>query len=329
MSRRNLVWSVAIIVAAAVLTAVNFARADVVAGSLLYLDAADADGNGVKGAASGTAWANKGSLSNTYDATVAAAGNGTVAWAGAGGTSNPYTLQVRPGSGIIDGGYARVNNTSTTGNSLDRTVYTYEVWAKINGNGSDTTGGLYTGGGTLIGHNNGGTGQGNGSIGYAVTADNQSLGFQANSLYTQSGAASGLAAYQYTYPNSTDLVGTGYHQVVLARAGAGATETAWYLDGVLKGTFQTASNASENSLFMIGGRHWLNSNGSDHYDMFADADISIARVYGRALTGAEVSQNFAADCGTFGLSQTPEPSTMLLGVTGIFGLLAYAWRRRK
>jgi hypothetical protein len=302
------------------------AKASVVDGSLLYLDAAGAQGN----SAYGRAWINKGSLGADYNATVAAAGDGSATWAGDGTSSDPYTLQFRPGNGGGSGGYARVANSSASGNALDRTVYTYEVWAKINGNGSDSVD-LNTNGGTLMGHNTGGAGQGNGSIGYAVTTDNQKLGFQANSLYTQSGAATGLAAYQTTFPNSTDLIGAGYHQVVLTRAGGGATETNWYQDGVLKGTWQTDSCTSSGSCFMIGGRHWFTSAGADHYDMFANADIAIARVYGTALTGSQVSQNYSADCATFGLAplSTPEPASLVVTLTGMLFMVAYAWRRRK
>jgi hypothetical protein len=328
MSRQKMVWSLVLGLAAMV----AFATASVQAAGivdtnlLLHLDAADADGAGGAGhQGSGAAWVNKGSLGSGYDATVAVSGNGTAAWAGNGTTSDPYSLQVRPGSYIYDGGYAQVGSSLTSGNAMDLTVYTYEVWAKINGNGSDVSGGLHTNGGTLMGHNTATAGQGNGSIGYAVTADSQSLGFQANTLYTQSGVGVGPAVYETPFPNSTALVGAGYHQVVLARAGAGATDTAWYLDGVLKGTFQTESNTSVDSWFMIGGRHW-NTTSGPHYDMFANADIAIARVYGSALTGDEVLQNFTADAGRF---VTPEPSMFALVATGAFGLLAYAWRKRK
>jgi hypothetical protein len=323
MSHRKTVWSVAIVVSVVVLMVAAFAKADVVGGSLLYLDAADANGDGVKEAGSGTAWVNKGSLSSGYNATVGISGNGTATWAGDGTTSNPYALQVRPGSGIYDGGYAQVGGSYTSGNSLDVKVYTYEVWAKINGNGSDGAAGLNTAGGTLMGHNTQTTGQGNGSIGYAVNTDSQSLGFQPNSLYTQSGQAPAPAAYQTAFPNSTDLIGAGYHQIVLARAGSGATDTAWYQDGVLKGTWQTDSNDSVNSWFMIGGRNW-----STHYDMFANADISIARVYGTALTAAEVLQNYNADAGRFDIV-VPEPCSLVMVVTCLLGLSAYAWRKRK
>jgi microcompartment protein CcmK/EutM len=323
MLHRRSVWCA--LIAAVVLASVASmpAKASVVDGSLLYLDAADAQGND---ATYGVTWHNKGSLGETYSATLGIAGDGSVTWAGTGVSSDPYTLQVRSGSDKHSGGYAQVANTYYKTNALDSTIYTYEVWAKIVGPGSDDATYMGTNGGTLMGHNTRTTGQGNGSIGYAINADATGAGFQANSLYTQSGAASGAAAYQTTFPNSTDLVGAGYHQIVLTRAGSGATDTNWYQDGVLKGTWQTDSNASEDSWFLIGGRNW-----STDYNMFASADIAIARVYGTALTGSQVAQNYGADYATFGLSPlpTPEPASLVATVTGVLGMIAYAWRKRK
>lgn len=304
MLRQRMVWSVAIAVAAVLSMEATSAKADVVGGSLLYLDAADCSGSGVAGLGSGTTWVNKGSLGASYDGLVTSVGLGSTAWAGDGTTSNPYTLQVRHGNGGSDSaGFVQVQNSYTTGNALDNTVYTYEIWTKING-----TNGGSNGVGVMMSHNTNASGQGNGSLGYSVVD---------NYLWMQGGSNSGSAL-----PNSTDLVGTGYHQIVLTRAGDGASDMNWYLDGALKGTFQSDANASVDAWFTIGCQSW-----ASRFTTGADMDVAIARVYGRALTGSEVLQNFDADCGTFAI--VPEPTSLVLIGIGVICLQAYAWRKRK
>lgn len=323
MSRRNLVWSVVTIAAATVLIAANSAKADVVAGSLLYLDAADADGNGVKAVGSGTTWVNKATTGATYNGTLGICqSNATLpAWAGTGTTSDPYTLQFRfpDGAGSRTTGYVAVDNSYTSGNIFDTPTYTYEVWTKINGAGNGYDANIGSGLGTLIGHNTSAAGQGRGNLAYNTTSATATY---TNGLWTQGGSNDVTAL-----PNSAGVAAvSGYHQIVLARGGDGSTDSAWYLDGVLQGTLQTSTSASVDSYLTIGCRSWGMSN---NFIDCPNADISIARVYGTALTAAEVLQNYNADCATFGLSSVPEPSTCYLIGMGIVGLLAYAWRRRK
>ena len=95
MCRQQMVWSLAIVATVLVLMATAPVRADVVAANmLLYLDAADSDGNG--GAAnqgSGTTWASKAGTAINHDGTVKVAGGGSGGsdnWIGSGITSDPY-----------------------------------------------------------------------------------------------------------------------------------------------------------------------------------------------------------------------------------------------
>ncbi len=58
-------------------------------------------------------------------------------------------------------------------------------------------------------------------------------------------------------------------------------------------------------------------------------DIAQVDIYGRALTSAEtlsISQSLGS---TYGASIIPEPGTIILLFSGIVGLFAYAWRKRK
>jgi hypothetical protein len=318
MLRQKTVWSVVFVVAAVVLMATTSAQADVVSGSLLYLDAANADGAGHLG--SGLTWTNLASTGSTYNGSlyVNQGYNGTLpVWAGSGTVADPYTLQFRAsGTNSRDTGFVAINNSYTTGNALDIQTYTYETWEKIVGPGGGPDGAL----GVFIAHNTNASGQGNGSIAYNGTTSGNVPGLVTNGLWTQGGSNNGMAL-----PNSSGVAAlSGYHHVVLARAGGGATDTAWYLDGVLQGTFQTDSGPSVDSYLTIGARGWGSLEGANFLDG-PNADIAIVRVYGSALTGGDVLQNYNADVGRF----VPEPGTFALLITGFLGLLAYAWRKRK
>ena len=201
------------------------------------------------------------------------------------------------------------------------TAFTYEVWARVTGPGTG-----YGGSSCLIGHNTSSAGQGNGSIDYLATADSANFpGITANSLFSQGGA---VTATQF--PNSTGALGTngtnGFHQLVFTRTDGSASGSAFYLDGVLQGTFQTDSASSDSADVTIGATSWGSS--SSHITMFLNGDISIARIYGAALTGSQVIQNFDANGARFGFA-VPEPGTLAILATGLFGLAVYAWRRRK
>ena len=289
---------------------------------LLHFDAADADGDGVAGLGAGTTWANKAGTGATFNGGLYVnAGHPGImpAWAGSGTVADPYTLQFRePGAGDNRAsGFVAVDNTYTAGNALDIQTYTYESWVKIarpEGGGSDL--------GTFISHNTNAAGQGNSVLAYNVSVAGGGVipGLVPEGLWYQGGGINGMAL-----PNSSGVAAlSGYHHVVLARAGGGATDTAWYLDGVLQGTFQTDSGPSVDAYLTIGARSWNTLEAANFLDT-PNADIAVVRVYGAALSAADVSQNFAAERSLF----VPEPGTIALLVTGAMGLVCYAWRKRK
>jgi hypothetical protein len=327
MSRQKMVWSLFFGVAAVLLLSAMPAHAAgiVTSNMLLYLDAANADGAGGAGhLGSGTNWSNLASTGSTYDGTVSVNNSGIApVWAGSGTGADPYTLQFRvpsPSVSARDTGYVKVNNSYTAGNIFDTSTYTYEIWVKNlgPGNGADATN-FGTGAGILIAHNTNAAGQGNGVFGFSAVGGGL-YNLPVNGLWFQGGNDNGDPV-----PNSAGVAAlAGYHQIVLTRDGSLATDnSSWYLDGVLQGTLQTDSGASEDSYLTIGTRSWGNT--TNFLDGL-DADVAIARVYGAALSGADVAQNYAANAGRFAV---PEPSTLVLLASGLIGLVCYAWRKRK
>jgi hypothetical protein len=315
MIRQKMILCVAIGVTALSAMAASSAYATVVTSNLaVWLDAADYNGDGVAGTGTGTTWKNLAATGSTYDATLAAAGSGPgPGWAGTGTTLDPYRLQFRPVSDE-NGPIVTVKN-SGLGSALDTSVYTYEIWARRNGVGTATDPAHWPSGyssGRLIGHGTIDAGQGNGGI-HFMGSDTEST------LKVWTGTATApWTTTEYTIPGSGNVfTKDAYHQFVLTRAGNGATDTNFYVDGVLKGSFACGSNAS-NALLAIGAREWLVGS-----DFRMDMDVAGARVYTAALSGTDVAQNFAAGI------HTPEPSALVLLSTALAGLLAYAWRKRK
>jgi hypothetical protein len=328
------VWSLFFGVAAVLLLSAIPAHAAgiVTSNMLLQLDAANADGAGGAGhLGSGTNWSNLASATgSTYDGTLltTTGHNGIMpAWGGSGTPADPYCLQFRipTPSGNRDTGFVAVNNTYTTGNALDTTTYTYEVWVKNYGpgNGHDAVdfgeGNL----GALISHNTNAAGQGMGVLYYSGSGGGGLYNTPVNGMFYQGGAENGDPL-----PNSTGVATlTGYHQVVFTRDGSLASDnSSFYLDGVLQGTLQTDSGPAVDSFLTIGCCSW-GALSANNCIAGLNSDIGVVRVYGAALTGAEVAQNYAADIGRF--PAVPEPSTLVLLTSGLIGLVCYAWRKRK
>jgi hypothetical protein len=233
MNREKMMWCLLIGVVV-LLMPVASARATVVTSNLaVWLDAADADGNGVRGLGTGTTWANLAPSGNVHNTTLAAAGSGSVpTWVGDGSSGNPYRVQIRYASNN-NGGYAIVGN-SGGGSSMDTQTYSYEIWARRNGVGSD--GGF----GALIGHNHEADtdGSGNGTLWYRPAAWNSYP--PVDQYYFD--VEGGNPTVHTQLPNGTGVFSdVGYHQYVVTRAGDGTTDTAFYIDGVLQGTCQTTS----------------------------------------------------------------------------------------
>ena len=239
---------------AVVLMATASASADYVSDNLLlYLDAGDSDGDGVQGLGSGYAtWVNKGSTGATNDASPL----GNVLWVGDGSAANPYAMrftQTAPYSYPSTSQAHAVVNNSGSGSTLDNSVYTYEVWAEINGPGS-----------------------GQGNPGPTHVKENATLissysdtyaggGGHGMINYTLAGAWTGVpdivysgdtwAGTEIAWPGSNGIIGDGLmHQFVLTRAGGGATDTSCYIDGVYQGSFQTTDCSAEMGM-VVGGRH--------------------------------------------------------------------------
>jgi hypothetical protein len=243
-----------------------------------YFDAGNA-GNGVGILGSGS-WENLASNGVNHDATLV----GATTWGGTGTPNDPFVVQFRqsapysfPSSAEA---YAKVAN-SGSGTELDSSVYTYEVWAKIVGPGTGQGNSYqFFDQGALVSHANT-DGPGNGTLSYTVGGSWQAA---PDTLY---GGSSYVPA-ETSLPNSNGIIGDGeMHHIVLTRAGDGSNDTAWYLDGVLMGTFQTAAGPSDAQV-VIAGRN----RGGTVFDQGANVDIAQVRIYNAALTVAEVLQNY-------------------------------------
>lgn len=298
MIRRTLAWKVAALAMAMGVITSSVKAQVVTSGLTLYLDAADSQGTGANGLGSGTTWVNKAPTGATYNGDLGFSGSASAPnWIGNGTVANPYALQLQasPAGG---GDYVDIENSYTAGNALDSTTFTYEIWAQITGPGAPKAGG-----GGLMFHSTNGAGQGNGAIGYVPPAAQGGIGgsgWVPDSLYDIAGTATpnGDIGSIWTLPNSAGHASPdGYHQIVVSRTDGSATGTSWYLDGTLMGKFQSDSNASADAFFDIGARSY----GGVH-DIFADANVAIARVYNTALSTAQVDQNFNANAARFGLS---------------------------
>ena len=87
-------------------------------------------------------------------------------------------------------------------------------------------------------------------------------------------------------------------------------------------TYAGATSVARNIADMVFGSLQTNAN-------YYFGDIAQVDIYGRALTSAEtlsISQSLGS---TYGASIIPEPGTIILLFSGIVGLFAYAWRKRK
>lgn len=283
-------FTIVVIVTALLPAAATVALGDVVQANLcLWLDAADHNADGRVELGSGNVWRNKATTGVLHDATLVAGGEGPApAWAGSGTLASPYAVQFRFND-MHNGGYALVAH-SAGGTDLDTTVYTYEVWARRNGAGGNGTGRH----GALIAHC-ASQGWGPGGLNYCHAAI-APLGAQ--ELFAEGGDP----AIDTPLPHSAGaLAAAWFHHIMLTRAGDGPDQSAFYLDGVLRGRFKTGSvRAGRNTApLTIGGRFWSAAYPADY---FLDCDIAVVRVYTAALSAAEVEQNFRAEAARFGLS---------------------------
>lgn len=312
MTRQSSFWNSAIAAIAIVAIVSATAQADIVTDNLLaHFDAGNA-GNGVGVLGSGSSWIDLSGAATNHDATLV----GSASWSGAGSSSDPFVVRLTQSPPLTfpssAQAYATVANSGAF-SELDTSIYTYEVWAKITGPGTGQgNSSQFFEQGALISHTASGSG-GNGMINYTSGGSWQAA---PDSLY----GGDSYTPAETVFPNSSGIIGDGLmHHIVLTRAGGGATDTAWYLDGALKGTFQTASSDSDAQL-LIGARHRQ----AFYFDQGANADIAQVRIYSAALTGTEVLQNFSAG---LTMAAVPEPSGLALLVLGFTGLIASARRK--
>jgi hypothetical protein len=95
-----------------------------------------------------------------------------------------------------------------------------------------------------------------------------------------------------------------------------ATGAVFYKNGVYRGTANTGHSITANST--------TNFNLGYSFDGPSDAN------YGGGMDEVRIYNHILSDSDVARLATTsPEPSTIVLLITGVFGLLAYAWRKRK
>jgi hypothetical protein len=287
---RQIMTHVVIAATAFWLTATDSAPAQIVQANLrLWLDAGDHNADGVQKLGAGTVWRNKAGTGGTHNATLTYGADGPApTWAGNGTAASPYAVQFRF-RGDFRGGYAVVDN-SARGTPLDTRVFTYEVWARRSGVGSNEPAEC----GALIAHC---ASQG-GGIGGIYYTHKAFPPMAAGDLFDESGEP----AVKSPFPQSAGVFTTGgFHHIVLTRGGDGDADSAFYCDGALRGRFKTGSTdaGTDASPLTIGGRLGTSVGSADYC---LDCDIAVVRVYSTALTGAEVLRNFSAEAPRFGLA---------------------------
>ena len=290
---------------------------------ILWLDARDTDGDGTPNAPSGTTWANK-QNPGTYDATLMQQGSVSLPqWAGNGnpGGDNAYHLKFdvadAPAVGDNNGNFAVVAG-SGVGSPFDDTTFTYELWVRRTG--VDNSGGKV--GGVLASHFSP-TGNPKASVWYTNSGhDFTGTIIPPDSLYANQSAGS---PNTFAFPNSSgdfNLSSGDFDHIVYTRVGNGANQSAYYHNGVLQGTFETADGGAfdADSLLTLGAERLSGLDdpvpGSQPFvRAFMDFDFGTFRYYNRPLSASEVVQNFNAEFSVF----LPEPGTLTLAALG--GLL--------
>jgi hypothetical protein len=142
-------------------------------------------------------------------------------------------------------------------------------------------------------------------------------------IYFEVDGGGGMSDYAYQYASGATSVSDGnWHQVVATYGGAGASSINLYVDGALctsdVHSAGTLSGDIHNTVPLQIGDRFAGSGG----DAFFVGTMDEVAIYGTALSANQVQAHYLA--GT-----TPEPSVLVLMMTGLIGLLAYAWRKQK
>ncbi len=119
-----------------------------------------------------------------------------------------------------------------------------------------------------------------------------------------------------TVAGSTPFSDTGWYHVALVRQGTTVTT---YINGNQEGSSYTSSADLQIHSLRLGS-----GPGYDAYNGTLD-DVAI---WNQALTGTQIQGIFAGTLSPASFA-VPEPSCIALLSTGLLGLLAYAWRKRK
>jgi hypothetical protein len=154
-------------------------------------------------------------------------------------------------------------------------------------------------------------------------------------LYMPSGSQVAIdyrdrAGTRTQHTNIADIGSNTYHLLTLTykdstASGANNGQLTAYLDGTQ--TFQSTTEplymAGSGTAFVQCVSAFVVNWSGENYRNF-DGGILFMNLYNRVLTGSELNQNLAE----FNRI-SPEPGTLVLVSTGLLGLLAYAWRKRK
>jgi hypothetical protein len=143
---------------------------------------------------------------------------------------------------------------------------------------------------------------------------------------------SSASAYSYAFTDGKNLADGNWHYVAAAYNGGGSSAgLSLFVDGSAvvaptAGDGDTLGSIQNTGLLDIGQR----DSGSVLADKVFKGSIDEVAVYGSVLSGTDIAAHWAAR-NDIGLTPdpVPEPSTVVFLTTGLLGLLAYAWRKRK
>jgi hypothetical protein len=129
--------------------------------------------------------------------------------------------------------------------------------------------------------------------------------------------------YVYKYGSPVDLGNGSYHYVATTYSGSGTLAgMKLYVDG----SEVTTLGGSGSSVATLTGSiqtPQLVHLGVREPNLALTGELDEAAIYGNALSGATIGAHYLAG------TTVPEPTALVLMATGVIGLLAYAWRKRK
>ena len=196
-------------------------------------------------------------------------GSGTT-WTDLSGNGKTATWQVSPTFSSANGGTFNLNGTTqfASTSSIASDVFTVEVWAKfnaLNNNYACLVTNVYTGD----------------KINYALC-------FWGNSTIRAGYHQAGTGWVGGNTGAFTPVVGTWYHFVYsVNKVGANYIGTLYVNNTAITGTTSSTIAPGSDAAGMRIGREWTNAN-------YVNGSIPVVRIYNRALSTAEISQNYSA-----------------------------------